>query len=340
MPALIRVALLKRLFDEPDDERKFHTRRIPTIGGILIFAGTIFSFALWFPIQGIHEYPELLKSVDDFKYIIATILVLFFIGIKDDIIGTAPVKKLAGHIVVGMILVLMADVRISGLHGIFGIFAVSYWASVFLSLFTYIVIVNAFNLIDGVDGLAGGVGLIAALSFGTWFFFAGDEVMACLAFAVAGSLLAFLIFNFSPAKIFMGDSGSLSIGLILCVLALKLIEYDKVNINPIVADISKPVLAMSILVYPLIDTLRVFIYRSLKGLSPFAADRNHMHHKLMDMGLGHKGTVIWIYAATLFIIFLAVVTQKLQGTYSFLIVGGAAIILSQIPFIISNRKKK
>ena len=340
MPALIRVALLKRLFDEPDDERKIHARRIPTIGGILIFAGTIFSFALWFPIDTIHEYQELQKSVDEFKYIIATILVLFFVGIKDDIIGTAPVKKLAGHIIVGMILVLMADVRISGLHGIFGVFAVSHWASVFLSLFAYIVIVNAFNLIDGVDGLAGGVGLIAALSFGAWFLFAGDEVMACLAFAVAGSLLAFLIFNFSPAKIFMGDSGSLSIGLVLCVLALKLVEFDKVNLNPVVADISKPVLAMSVLVYPLIDTLRVFIYRSLKGLSPFTADRNHIHHKLMEMGLGHKGTVLCIYIATLFIISLAVVTQNLPGTYSFLIVSGSAVALSQIPFIISNRKKK
>ena len=340
MPALIRVALLKRLFDEPDDERKFHTRRIPTIGGILIFAGTLFSFAIWFPIQDIHDYQEILKAVDDFKYIIATILVLFFIGIKDDIIGTAPVKKLAGHIIVGMVLVLMADVRISGFHGIFGIFAVSYWASVFLSLFTYIVIVNAFNLIDGVDGLAGGVGLIAALAFAAWFYFAGDEVMASLALAVAGSLLAFLIFNFSPAKIFMGDSGSLSIGLILCVLALKMIEFDKVNLNPVVADISKPVFAMSVLVYPLIDTLRVFIYRSLKGLSPFAADRNHIHHKLMDMGLGHKGTVICIYVATIFIITLAVITQKLSHTYSFLIVAGSAIALSQIPFIISNRRQK
>lgn len=337
-PSLIKVAVLKRLFDEPGDERKLHTKRIPTVGGIMIFAGTIFSFALWFPIESIHEYINLLRSVEDFKYIVATILILFFVGIKDDIIGTAPVKKLIAHVIVGMVLVLMADIRLTGLHGIFGITIIPYWASVFLSLFTYIVVVNAFNLIDGVDGLAGGVGLIASLAFGTWFALAGEVVMATLAFALSGSLLAFLIFNFQPAKIFMGDSGSLSIGLIICVLALKMIEFDASEQLNVTRDISKPVFAMAVLVYPLFDTLRIFIYRSLKGLSPFTADRNHLHHRIIDIGNNHRGTVLWIYTANLVIIGLAVATKDLAPSYSFLITGGAAVLIAQIPFFIPKKK--
>lgn len=338
-PALIKVALLKRLFDEPGDERKLHTRRIPTVGGVLIFAGTIFAFAFWFPIKSIHEYTQVLKSVDDLKYIIASIIILFFVGIKDDIIGTAPVKKLVAHVIVGMVLILVADIRLTGMHGLFGVTILPYWASVFISLFTYIVVVNAINLIDGVDGLAGGVGLIASLAFGTWFMYAGELVMATLAFALSGSLLAFLIFNFAPAKIFMGDSGSLSIGLILCVLALKLIEFeDSYEIKNMVGKISKPVFAMAVLVYPLYDTLRVFIYRSLKGLSPFSADKNHIHHRLIANGLNHKQTVICIYLANIIVIALAVLTLGLSPDLSFIITGGAALVIGQIPFLIKKKR--
>ncbi len=337
-PSLIKVAILKRLFDEPGDERKLHTRRVPTIGGVMIFASTLFAFALWFPINTIHEYPSLLKAVDDFKFLTATILILFFVGIKDDIIGTAPVKKLVAHVIVGMILVMMAEVKLTGFHGIFGLSELPIWGSVFLSLFTYIVVVNAFNLIDGVDGLAGGVGLIATSAFGTWFLLAGDMVLATLAFSLAGSLLAFLIFNFSPAKIFMGDSGSLTIGLIICFLAMKLVEFDASDIKNLTSEISKPVFALAVLVYPLYDTLRVFIYRSLKGLSPFSADRNHIHHRLLDLGLNHRQTVVSIYMYNVIVIGLAIVTKDMSSSYSFLITLGGAVALAQIPFFIPKRK--
>lgn len=339
-PALIRVALLKRLFDEPDDERKLHGRRVPTIGGVIIFAGTVFAFTLWFPIDTIQVYEQIIPRVRELQYIIATILILFFVGIKDDIIGTAPVKKLVAHVIVGMVLVLMADLRLTGLHGIFGIREIPYWGSIFLSLFTYIVVVNSFNLIDGVDGLAGGVGLIASLAFGLWFLFAGDTIMASLAFALSGALLAFLIFNFSPAKIFMGDSGSLSIGLILCVLSLKLVEFDQSLLTGFVGEISKPVFALAILTYPLFDTLRIFIYRSLRGLSPFSADRNHIHHRLIDIGLDHRQTVTCIYAYNIFVISLAIITRHLSPSYSFIIVGSGALLLAQVPFFIPKKKHR
>lgn len=334
-PALIKVAILKRLFDEPGDERKLHKRMIPTIGGIIIFAGTLFSFAIWFP-----ESADLVKGVRDLKYLTATLLILFFVGVKDDIIGTAPIKKLVAHVIVGLILVQMADIRLSSLHGIFGIYEIPLWASVFLSLFTYIVVVNAFNLIDGIDGLAAGVGFICCTVFGTWFAMASEPVMATLSFAMAGSLLAFLIFNFSPAKLFMGDSGSLTIGLTICVLAIKMVEFDGAKLNgTYLENISRPVLAMAILVYPLVDTLRIFVYRSVRGLSPFSADRNHLHHLLIDSGFTHRKTSITIYIVNLLIIGLAVALSGMNPSVVFIIVGFTALVLAQIPWMIKRSKK-
>ncbi len=340
-PSLIKVAILKRLFDAPGDTRKVHTRMIPTIGGIIIFAGTLFSFSLWFPRDFIHDNIQLLNAVNDYKYIVSTLLVMFFVGVKDDIIGTAPVKKLVAHVLVGMVLVLMADIRISSLHGIFGVEVIPYWASVFLSLFTYIVIVNAFNLIDGVDGLAGGIGFITSSAFAAWFAFAGDYVMSCLAISLAGSLLAFLMFNFFPAKIFMGDSGSLTIGLIISILAIKLINYDVSAIqNEFILNISKPIFAMAVLVYPLVDTLRIFIYRAVRGVSPFSADRNHIHHRLLDIGCSQKTTVIILYAVNIFIIALTLSLTYINPNYVLLIVAGTALFLVQIPFFITKRKNR
>lgn len=342
-PSLIKVAILKRLFDAPGDTRKLHTRMIPTIGGIIIFAGTLFSYSLWFPDKSIHDYPQLAKSISDYKFIVSTLLVMFFVGVKDDIIGTAPVKKLVAHVLVGMVLVLMADIRIVSMHGLFGIDVLPLWTSVFLSLFTYIVVVNAFNLIDGVDGLAGGVGFIASSAFGCWFALAGDPAMACLAFALSGSLLGFLFFNFSPAKIFMGDSGSLTIGLIICILAIKVIDYDVSAIqNTMILNVSKPIFAMAVLVYPLVDTLRIFIYRAVRGVSPFSADRNHLHHRLIDIGLTHKGTVLIVYIVNILIIglTLALTLSYMNPNYTLMIVAAASLTLAQIPFFITKKKNR
>lgn len=342
-PSLIKVAILKRLFDAPGDTRKLHTRMIPTIGGIMIFAGTVFSYSLWFPSQQMHDGIQIFNAVNDYRFVLSTLLVMFFVGVKDDIIGTAPVKKLVAHVLVGMVLVLMADIRIVSMHGIFGIGVLPYWASVFLSLFTYIVVVNAFNLIDGIDGLAGGVGFIASSAFGGWFAFAGDYAMACLAIALSGSLLAFLFFNFSPAKIFMGDSGSLTIGLIISILAIKLIGYDVSSIrNEFVLNVSKPIFAMAVLVYPLIDTLRIFIYRTVQGISPFSADRNHLHHRLIDIGCSHKQAVLIIYSFNVFMIGLTLYlsTSFMNPNYAFLVVAGTALFIAQIPFFIRKKKNR
>lgn len=316
-PSLIKVAELKNLTDVPDAQRKLHKRSIPTIGGIIIYAGTLFSYALWLPTD----------DATYFKYIVTTTLLIFFVGVKDDIIGTAPIKKLGAQLLCAMVLVLMANIRIKGLHGIFGIYEIPYWASIFLSLFTIVVIINAFNLVDGVDGLAGGVGLIASLAFGIWFLLVKDLVMACLGFSLAGSLLGFLFYNFNPAKIFMGDSGSLTIGLIISILAINLIEFDRVTLIYPLSAMTKPVIAIAFIIYPLVDTMRVFIYRAIKGISPFHADRNHIHHRLQKLGFNHKGTSWILYLSSIAVIAVALLTKDLEPTYAFLVVLGFVLLL-------------
>lgn len=352
-PSLIKVAILKRLFDEPTEERKLHKRVIPTIGGVIIFAGTFFSFVLWFPSDNLLDIDvgsstylknalalEVTKSaLNDFKYILATVFVLFFVGVKDDIIGTSPIKRLAAHIIVALMIVLMADIRIKSMHGIFGIDEIPFWSSIFISLFAIIVIINAVNFIDGIDGLAAGIGFIAAAIFGIWFYMAHDIVMSLLSFSLAGSLLAFLFFNFSPANIFMGDSGSTTIGLMLSVLAIKAIETPSADVsNTIISEIHRPVFVMAVLSYPLIDTLRIFVYRTVKGVSPFEADRNHIHHTLLDIGMSHRMVSLTLYSANLFIISLAIFFRSMSATVLFIFVFTMAIALAQLPFFFKLRK--
>ncbi len=343
-PPLIKVAILKRLFDEPG-ERKIHKRVVPTIGGIIIFAATLFSYSLWFEldftkVRNMFELTQVYQYIREFKLVVATLLMLFFVGIKDDIIGTAPIKKLIAQVLAALILVLVANIRITGLHGIFEVYEIPYWASVFLSLFTFIVVINAFNLIDGVDGLAAGVGFIVAMTFGVWFIFAGDIILASLAFALGGSLLGFLVFNFSPAKIFMGDSGSLTIGLIACVLAIKLIEYPVDKLQAMQTYLSKPVFVIATLIYPLADTLRVFTVRASTGVSPFSADRNHLHHRLIDCGLSHRMTAILIYLFNFMVIGISIVTFKFNASIALLIVVLFALLNAGVLQLVYRSKNK
>lgn len=341
-PSLIKVAKLKHLVDEPTEDRKRHRTSLPTIGGIMIFASTIFSLALWFPTDELAyhgDYSRMMMAFEEFKYLIAALVILFFIGVKDDIIGTSAVKKLMGHIVVAFILVMMADVRVVSMHGLFGLYELHEWSSVGLSVFAYIVIVNAFNLIDGVDGLASGIGFLCASFFGVWFYLTGNASFAMLGFVLAGALLGFLVFNFAPARIFMGDSGSLVIGAVISVLAIRMIETDPSNIPDYFSGVATPVLAMAVLVYPLIDTFRVFFYRAMRGVSPFSADRNHIHHNILDLGISHAVAVLILYAFNIVVVFAALLLSGVQSTLAFLILFTTTFIVAQIPSFIGRRKK-
>lgn len=347
MPSLIKVARMKHLVDEPSEERKVHRRSVPTIGGIIIFAAVLFSYSLWFPkasllnsdLEGYRAlYLNMGRAYQDFKTIIAAMVLLFFIGVKDDIIGFSPVKKLVGHMIVGYILVVMGGIRITNMHGVMGVYDMPGWASIAFSFFTYVVLVNAFNLIDGVDGLAGGIGLIAAVTYGTWLYWAGDVALALLAFTLAGALVGFLVFNYHPARIFMGDSGSLIIGAIVAVLAMRVVDHDVSRMPHWLSTVPSPLFAMAVIAYPIVDTFRIFVVRMARGVSPFSADRNHIHHRLMALGLGHRGITAVLYLYALAVIALSLLTRDVLPNKGLLLLGGTAYLLVMVPFMIPAKR--
>ncbi len=334
-PSLIKVAKLKHLVDEPGDERKLHTRSIPTIGGIAIFGSLLFAYSLWFP----DEFSYIAKSIDNFKVVISSLILLFFVGIKDDIIGTAPMKKLGAHFVVGFIIVIIYDIRITGMHGIFGVGELDLWQSYLISIFTYIVVVNAFNLIDGIDGLASGIGLISSLAFGFLFGYIGNVPLALLAFILAGSLSGFLIFNFSPARIFMGDSGSLIIGAVISILTLNAVDLPSSLLPEHLQNIHISILIIAFLVYPLTDTIRAFTLRAINGKSPFTADKGHIHHLFIKAGFNHRKTVLILYLYNILVILFVVFIPFQNITLNLLILVALALSITFIPKAFLHAKK-
>jgi UDP-N-acetylmuramyl pentapeptide phosphotransferase/UDP-N-acetylglucosamine-1-phosphate transferase len=329
IPSIIKVAVIKNLFDEPG-ERKAHKSSIPTLGGLAIFAGVVFSFAFWSA-----EF-----NFQSTQYIIAALIVMFFIGIKDDIVDLPASKKFYGQLIAAIIIVLFANIRLTSLYGILGVYQLNYAFSLVLSLFTILVIINAFNLIDGVDGLAAGIGAIAAFTYGLWFYNYNQIALCILSFTLFSSLLAFLVYNFSPANIFMGDTGSLTIGLILSVLTINFIElsYDTTPFN--FPFKSSPALAVAILILPLFDTLRVFIVRIMNKRSPFMADRNHMHHMLLDLGLNHREVSLTLYLVNIGFILLGLALRNAGSLLLLFIVSSLAIILSLVPYYLKTQRSR
>lgn len=307
IPVILQIADQKKLYDVPD-ERKVHTHPVASLGGVAIFGG--FLLASLLSIQG-HLNPE-------FQYFFAAALVIFFLGLKDDLIVLSASKKFVGQMVAASILIHLGDIRITSMHGLFGFEEVSQGFSYALSYLTIIVVINSFNLIDGVDGLAACLGTLTMLIFGTYFFMVDYQAYALIAFALAGSLVAFLIFNHHPAKIFMGDSGSLMIGLVNAILVIKFINVasEPTIAVPIASAVA---IGFAILIVPLLDTLRVFAVRIFNGRSPFTPDRNHVHHLLLGRGLGHASVTFTCVAINICFVALAYLGRSLGSTTLLLI---------------------
>lgn len=302
IPVIIQVAKDKKLFDEPD-ERKVHKNVIPTLGGLGIFAGFIIA-----TLMGV---PSAISS--ELQYFAAATTVIFFLGIKDDILVLSASKKFIGQLIAAGIIIKFGGIQISNFHGFLGIYEIPHITGIIISLFTIIVITNSFNLIDGVDGLAGSLGLLTTLVFGTYFFYAGQLTYAVMAFALAGSIVGFLIYNFSPAKIFMGDTGSLLLGLVNSILVVKFINVAGNTASNFPIE-SAPAIGFSILMIPLFDTLRVFGLRIMQRRSPFSPDRTHVHHFLLDLGLSHRMVTITCVLVNISFIAMAFFMRNLGTT--------------------------
>lgn len=308
IPTIIKISRRKNLMDEPGI-RSSHIRKIPNLGGIAIFysiaiCASIFAYQLF----------------DLYKFLFASLVILLYIGVMDDIVVMRAYKKLMAQVVVATLIVIGSDVRIRNIFGLFGVYELNYFFSVLFSIFTFIILINAFNLIDGIDGLAGSYSLIASVVYGVTYYRLGGYNYPLVIFSaiIAGSVLAFLYYNLSPhrnRKIFMGDTGSMILGFLLaftsmCFIDL-FIEEGRQGV-PMYHLKSAPVVAVAILILPIVDTLNVIAIRLKNKKSPFDADRNHIHHKVIDLGLTHRRASLYIILYYIFIIVVAYLLRHLE----------------------------
>jgi len=275
------------------------------------------------------------------KFILAALVILFFTGVKDDILIIDPRKKLLAQIVSAALVVIFADIRISSFHGIALIEELPYIMSVIFSIFVFIVIINGLNLIDGIDGLASGIAIVISITFGTFFLIYGYYSWSIISLALTGALIAFFRFNVfgKVNKIFLGDAGSLSIGLIIAVMAIQFLETGVISTSSF-SLVSSPAIAFGILIVPLFDTLRVFTIRVFGGDSPFKADRKHIHHRLLDLGCSHAKASSIIISVNLLFIALVFLLRDIGNIKLMAIILVLATALSYIPVYLISRKSK
>jgi len=296
IPRIVAIVKKLQLADKPVNH-KIHKMDVPTLGGIGIFGGFAFGFLI-----AVNGY------VDNVPILALAIIGLLFTGLKDDLVHVNPWTKFLEILAVAIIVVLFTDLRFTSMHGFLGITELPIWISCFLTVFLIVLIINAVNLIDGIDGLAASVGIIASLTFGTWFWLSGDYGYAIMAASLLGALIAFLPFNISGGdrKIFMGDTGSLAIGFILTVFAIRFNELDAAG-KSFHNLFSTPTISIAILIVPLFDTLRVIIIRLYHRQSLFEADNRHIHHMMLQAGYSHVKTTFIISIFNLLMIALALV---------------------------------
>lgn len=271
IPSIITVAHNKNLLDEPN-HRTVHATLTPRLGGMAIFAGFVSAITI---------FGDLNHAL---QRVVAGCILLFFIGLKDDITNISAAKKFFVQIMATGIVIFLGNIRITNFQGFMGIYDLDPGISYGFTFLVIIGITNAVNLIDGLDGLAGSITVVISAIFGFYFYMNGQFGFSYLAFSLMGGVFGFLRYNLTRAIIFMGDTGSLVCGFLVSIMAIQFVEMGNIE--------SAPSISIAILFVPILDTARVFALRILQGKSPFAADKNHIHHVLTRYGASQRATVL------------------------------------------------
>ena len=321
IPSIVRVSHQKQILDEPNG-RTIHISSTPRLGGLAIFAGFLSSLTI---------FGDLSSGV---QYVLAGSSVLFFIGLKDDIVTVSAFKKFFVQLLASSIVLFIGDIRITSFQGMFGIYEIPDGMSYAFSLILIIGVTNAINLIDGLDGLSGTIIFIIGATFGTFFFLNGSKsfgVYGDLAVCLVGGVIGFLRYNMHKAIIFMGDGGSLVCGFIVSVMAIKFIEMQPFH--------TTPTIALGILFIPLFDTLRVSISRIVKGKSPFSPDKNHIHHRFIAMGFSQLTTVFLLALINISVILFVIYFKDFGMHFELTIIIIFSLILTGILEMVPRLKK-
>ncbi|KEO72201.1 glycosyl transferase [Anditalea andensis] len=309
--------------------RKIHKESIPSMGGIGIMLATFIGLAAWLS----------LDQLAFTRYLLIALGLMFTLGMRDDLVELTAIQKLLGQCVAALLVVIMADIRITGFYGFAGIHELPLFLSYGLTFLTIIVLTNAFNLIDGLDGLAGTISTITLAFLGWWFVSVGLFPYGIIAFTMVGAILSFLIYNWHPAKIFMGDTGSLSIGFMLSVLVILFIDKNGTMVPIQGLTFNAPIASgVALLIVPIYDTARIFVKRVSKGKSPLAPDKSHVHHFLMRMGFSHDKVAYILGGTKLGFIGLMFLGQSFEDHYMLPVVIALALTLGIILDIYTLQK--
>lgn len=328
IPHIIRIAHKRQLLDQPGG-RKQHAQAVPALGGIAIYIGFLFAGFFWMESDTAH----------DVQFLLPALLLLFATGIADDVYALSPLRKLLIQFV-SAVIVTIGGFRFGSLHGFLGISEIPVFMQIAVSVAFIMLMTNAFNLIDGVDGLAGGTGLTISLIFAILFYHTENYFYAALCACLAGALAGFLYFNFNPATIFMGDTGSLVIGFLLGVFGIHFTNQPPATLKLIGVE-NVFVVVCCTLFLPVFDVMRVFLVRMVKKRSPLHADRNHLHHILQKNGLSADKICMVEYAATLVFTFAGIYTlQFLPPTASFLLLLSGSVLLAEILTVAHLRRSR
>ena len=329
MPIIVRIAKAKGFVVRPN-KRMSHTGEVPNVGGLNI----CFSFMLTYML---FEYNQLSQS----QFFLIGLFAIMAVGFIDDVLVLTPMAKLLGETLAGIALIGFADLRITHLHGLFGITEIGTIPSYLLSLFVLIAIINAINLIDGIDGLASGLGILYCLFFAVYYWLAGDVSWSVLAICMIGSLAVFFIYNVfgNREKIFMGDSGSLLLGYLLTACVFHFCEVNAYHQVPDALYMSAaPAVAICVLTVPIFDTIRVSLTRIKQHRSPFNPDKNHIHHLLLRTGLNHIQTTCVLLSVSVVFIGLAVLGRNWNMWLLLLADFGLATAMTLILWRIINKQ--
>jgi len=329
VPIIVNVVHKLNLFDKPT-ERSAAIKPVPTLGGIAIFISFVLASTI-----GMSGY-----EISELVYIIVAAVLIFFVGLKDDVVSLSPRKKIIAEIIAASILIFLADIRFTNLHGLLGFWEIGIVPSFLIICYIFILVIKAFNLMDGIVGLAAGLSMLAAIVFGGWFFISSNYSYAILSFSLVGAIAGFFCYNVygKKNKIFMGDTGSLLLGTIISVLMIRFNELNIDQTQPY-AIASSPGVSLGIIFYPIFDTVRVTLIRIINRRSPFSADKNHLHHRLLLLGNSHKKSTYLIIGMNVIFILLVYIIRDHGPLRLMVYTTFIGSVLFMIPAFIIRRKK-
>jgi UDP-GlcNAc:undecaprenyl-phosphate/decaprenyl-phosphate GlcNAc-1-phosphate transferase len=301
VPQVTRLARKTNAIDHPGD-RKIHNESVPRLGGLAIAISFLVTSLVFL------EYSNILWAL------LAGFCIILITGLIDDIWQMIPVVKFTGEILAALVFLLLADVAITSFGDLVGTGPLTTGRyAIPVSIFCMVGVINALNLADGLDGLAGGISAIGCVFLACFAWMSGQSSYLAIVIALLGSVLGFLYYNRYPARIFMGDTGSLVLGYLLSAVCILLVQ-DYTLVNKVL-----PVSMATVLGLPIVDAMIVMTNRMLHGKNPFSPDNTHIHHRLMDIGFSHQQTVLVIYAAMISCGLLAVLMRSLSETIQFAI---------------------